>query len=231
MKQIIWIINCYLYGATVILLVVLALLVYLRGQANHLSNPFARRNIVYRPKEKAQGVLLGKKFGLVAYSPEQDEGHILVLGPSGTGKTSALLIPTLRSWQGTALVVDISGDIASHVDAPNKIVFDPISKNCIPYDVFAAVDAAPDDTEKQERLEQLAYLLLPDKANDSEAGVFFTVNGRKMLSAALICYYTMGWDFVSICEHFLLHDWRSLLNDIAKQENKTANMYIFCFIE
>ena len=47
MKQIIWIINCYLYGATVILLVVLALLVYLRGQANHLPNPFARRNIVY----------------------------------------------------------------------------------------------------------------------------------------------------------------------------------------
>ena len=94
----IWIINCYLYGATVILLVVLALLVYLRGQANHLPNPFARRNIVYRPKEKAQGVLLGKKFGLMAYSPEQDEGHILVMGPSGTGKTSALLIPTLRSW-------------------------------------------------------------------------------------------------------------------------------------
>ena len=25
--------------------------------------------------------------------------NILVMGPSGTGKTSALLIPTLRSWQ------------------------------------------------------------------------------------------------------------------------------------
>ena len=62
MKQIVWIINCYLYGATVILLVVLALLVYLRGQANHLPNPFVRRNIVYRPKEKAQGVLLGEEI-------------------------------------------------------------------------------------------------------------------------------------------------------------------------
>ena len=98
MKQIVWIINCYLYGATLILLAVLALLVYLRGQANHLPNPFVRRNIAYHPKEKAQGVLLGKKVGLLAYSPEQDEGHILVMGPSGTGKTSALLIPTLRSW-------------------------------------------------------------------------------------------------------------------------------------
>ena len=226
MKQIIWIINCYLYGATVILLVVLALLVYLRGQANHLPNPFVRRNIAYHPKEKAQGVLLGKKMGLLAYSPEQDEGHILVMGPSGTGKTSALLIPTLRSWQGTALVVDISGDISANVQTENKIIFDPTAADCIPYDVFASIDAAPDDTERQERLEQLAYLLLPDKANDSEAGVFFTKNGRKMITAALICYYCMGWGFIEICEFFLGHDWRSLLNDIAKQENAAANAYV-----
>ena len=208
MEQVTGIISAYLFGAIALMLALLALVLYLQGQSRHWHNPFERRELAYRPKDQAHGILVGKKFGLVAYSPEQDEGHILVLGPSGTGKTSALLIPTLRSWQGTALVVDISGDIASHVDAPNKIVFDPTSKNCIPYDVFAAVDAAPDETEKQERLEQLAYLLLPDKANDSEAGVFFTTNGRKMLSAALICYYAMGWDFVSICEHFLSHDWR-----------------------
>lgn len=229
MKQVVWIINCYLYGAIIILLAVLALLLYLRGQTNHLPNPFVRKNIIYRPKEKAQGVLLGKKFGLLAYSPEQDEGHILVVGPSGTGKTSALLIPTLRSWQGTALVVDISGDISANVNTPNKIIFDPTSGSCIPYDVFASINAVADDTERQERLEQLAYLLLPDKANDSEAGVFFCKNGRKMITAALICYYGMGWDFIKICEHFLSNDWRSLLNDIASQQNQTANMYIRSF--
>ncbi len=132
------------------------------------------------PKKKAQGVLLGKKFGLLAYSPEQDEGHILVMGPSGTGKTSALLIPTLRSWQGTALVVDISGDISANVHTENKIIFDPTAKDCIPYDVFASIDAAPDDTERQERLEQLAYLLLPDKSQrQPEAGIFFTKMAAK----------------------------------------------------
>ena len=229
MKQIVWIINRYLYGTTVILLAVLVLLVYLRGQTNHLPNPFGRRNILYRPKARAQGVLLGKKFGLLAYSPEQDEGHILMMGPSGTGKTSALLIPTLRSWRGTALVVDISGDISANVQTANKMIFDPTATDCIPYDVFAPIDAVPDDTERQERLEQLAYLLLPDKANDSEAGIFFTRNGRKMITAALICYYGMGWGFVEICEFFLGHDWRSLLNDIAKQQNQTANMYISSF--
>ena len=173
MKQAMLLIDCYLYGTIAILAVVLLVLVYLHGQANHLPNPFARKNIVYRPAPKARGVLLGKKYGLLAYSPEPDEGHIIVMGPSGTGKTSALLIPTLRSWQGTALVVDISGDISANVGMPNKIIFDPTAKDCVPYDVFASIDAAPDESERQERLEQLAYLLLPDKANDSEAGIFF----------------------------------------------------------
>ena len=96
MKQAVLLIDCYLYGTIAILAVVLLVLVYLHGQANHLPNPFARKNIVYRPAPKARGVLLGKKYGLLAYSPEPDEGHIIVMGPSGTGKTSALLIPTLR---------------------------------------------------------------------------------------------------------------------------------------
>ena len=229
MKQVIWIISCYLYGVAAILLVILMLLVYLRGQVNHLPNPFSKKNLAYRQPAQARGILFGKKLSLLAYSPEQDEGHILVMGPSGTGKTSALLIPTLRSWQGTALVVDISGDISANVNTPNKIVFDPTAENCIPYDVFAAINAVTDETERQERLEQLAYLLLPDKANDSEAGIFFTKNGRKMIAAALICYYGMGWAFVEICEFFLSHDWRGLLNDIAKQQNQTANMYISSF--
>lgn len=229
MKQVIWIISCYLYGAAVILLVILLLLVYLRGQVNHLPNPFAKKNLAYRQPAQARGILFGKKLSLLAYSPEQDEGHILVMGPSGTGKTSALLIPTLRSWQGTALVVDISGDISANVNTPNKIIFDPTAENCIPYDVFASINAVTDETERQERLEQLAYLLLPDKANDSEAGIFFTKNGRKMITAALICYYGMGWNFIEICEFFLGHDWRSLLNDIAKQQNPIANMFISSF--
>lgn len=229
MKQVIWIISCYLYGVAAILLVILLLLVYLRGQVNHLPNPFSKKNLAYRQPAQARGILFGKKLSLLAYSPEQDEGHILVLGPSGTGKTSALLIPTLRSWQGTALVVDISGDISANVNTPNKIVFDPTAENCIPYDVFASINAVTDETERQERLEQLAYLLLPDKANDSEAGIFFCKNGRKMITAALICYYGMGWGFVEICEFFLGHDWRSLLNDIAKQQNPIANMFISSF--
>lgn len=229
MNQIIATINLYLLLVTAVLLLVLVLVVCVKGRSKHILSPLKKSDIRYKPKGQARGIVFGKRLGLRAYSPEQDEGHILVLGPSGTGKTSALLIPTLRSWQGTALVVDISGDIAANVNTANKIIFDPTSDDCIPYDVFAAINLIEDETERQERLEQLAYLLLPDKANDSEAGIFFAKNGRKMITAALICYYGMGWEFIKICEHFLSNDWRSLLNDIASQQNRTANMYISSF--
>lgn len=220
----------YLFAVIAILLIVLAVVVAVKSYLSRGGKLWGKRVLTIRSRSKAHGVILGKIAKRLLYvSPEQSEGHIVVFGPSGTGKTSALLIPTLRSWEGTALVVDISGDIAANVHTANKIVYDPTAEDCIPYDVFASINAVDDDTERQERLEQLAYLLLPDKANDSEAGVFFCKNGRKMITAALICYYGMGWEFIKICEHFLSNDWRSLLNDIAKQENTTANMYISSF--
>lgn len=64
------------------------------------------------------------------------------------------------------------------MDAAKQNLFDPTAANCTPYNVFASIDAAPDESERQERLEQLAYLLLPDKANDSEAVYFL----RKMVA-------------------------------------------------
>ena len=67
MKQAVLLIDCYLYGTIAILAVVLLVLVYLHGQANHLPNPFVRKNIIYRPAPKARGVLLGQKYGLLAY--------------------------------------------------------------------------------------------------------------------------------------------------------------------
>lgn len=74
MNQVVMLINCYLYGATVVMLLVLLLIAYLRGQVNHFPNPFAKKNLVYRHPAQAKGILFGKKFGLLAYSPEQDEG-------------------------------------------------------------------------------------------------------------------------------------------------------------
>ena len=182
------------------------------------------------PKKKVSGVVFGKYGTKLACSLETEEGHIAVLGGSGLGKTSALLIPTLRAWKGRAFVIDISGDICKNARMPGCLIYQPQNPKTIPYNIFGAIDSQKDRNEKYELLEQLAFLIMPDKKkNTSEAAEFFNTEGRKMLTSALICYYNAGMDFISICEKIMENNWRDLLNDIAGHKNKKANLYIASF--
>ena len=67
------------------------------------------------------GLLGGKKV----YLPCDGEGHIAIFGGSGQGKTSALLIPSLRVWQGPFFCIDISGDISKNVPGEKKVLLAP----------------------------------------------------------------------------------------------------------
>ena len=60
---------------------------------------------------EAQGYIFGEKEGKIIRKPENKEGHILVVGGSGTGKTSCLVIPSLLAWQGRAFAVDVKGEL------------------------------------------------------------------------------------------------------------------------
>lgn len=193
-------------------------------------NKTKNKKIKVLSKYKASGIIFGKYGSKLVCSLEEEEGHIFVSGGSGLGKTSALLIPTLRTWKGTAFVIDIAGDIYKNTRRANSLVFKPQqSKTTLPYNIFAAIDRKTNIEIKDEMLEQLAFLLMPDKINMSEAADFFNREGRKILTAALICYYHKGLDFVPICENIMENNWRDLLNDIAGHNNSKANKYIASF--
>ena len=40
-----------------------------------------------------------------------DESHVLCIAPTGAGKSRGLIIPTLLSWEGPAIVVDVKGEL------------------------------------------------------------------------------------------------------------------------
>lgn len=165
-------------------------------------------------------------------SSVDDEGHILCVGGSGLGKTSALLIPTLRSWAetiGTFLVWDISGDIHPKVKAPKSLLYEPANPNSIPYNIFGIIDRKKTVKAKNKELAKLALLLLPEDPTASEASRYYTREGRKIMTAALIAYYYQGLDFIEICEKINFLSWRNLLNEIDASQNKDAIRYINSF--
>lgn len=206
------------------------LFIFIKNQISK-NNQNNNNSLKTAKKKEVEGIVFGKvKKDVVAYSPTQDEGHLSVFGGSGSGKTSALLIPTLRVWKGNAFVIDISGDIIKNVPSENALVYDVEDKKTTPFNIFGAIDKMEDEDDKNEALEKLAFLLMPDNVNANANAKFFTDEGRKILTASLICYYKQGLDFIQIAEKIVRNSWKDLFSDIDKSGNMKAIQYINSFV-
>ena len=176
--------------------------------------------------KKAKGIRFGRLGNRIVYSPTEAEGHVAVVGGSGVGKTSAVQIPALRSWEGHFLAIDISGDIRKNVDVPNSLTYAPSDPKTIPYNIFGMIDVLIDDASKNEALAQLAFLLMPPKPTSDDASDYFTNGGRKILTAALMAFYHKGMDFADICMKIVSSSWQELFTQIDEAQYQPAIMYI-----
>ncbi len=220
---------------------------YIKPQSTPGHNK--RQNKLYNElkigkRGKVSGIIFGQvkkgKNGSdkVIYSPFDKEGHCVIFGGSGSGKSSALLIPTLNSLQtenakNTCFVIDISGDISQNCTLKNRITYEPIQipdeegsapieHSTTPYNIFGYIDRMKTNEEKEKALSLLAHLIMPDNPNASEAGAYYNDEGRKLLTACLIAYYSQGLDFVEICDKIVSESWSNLLNGIDATKNEKA---------
>ena len=127
-------------------------------------------------KTDVDGIVFGAQGKQLCYSPSKSEEHSIILGRSGSGKTSAILIPTLRAFRGHCLVIDISGDILKNCqNRMKRVVFSPDNRDgsSAVYNIFAEIDELPEE-EKDEALERLAQMLIPVR-DDKDKNDFFTM--------------------------------------------------------
>ena len=217
-----------------LLIVCIAALVALRW-GKPLADYLRRRKLSvlkYSSWEAATGYVFGKtNLGRIAHSPIDREGiHTLYLGGTGTGKTSAGLVPTLSHFDGNFLAIDISGDISAAVEKPGSLAFAPCEAATSLYNVFGIIDALAGNVQAQhEQLEKLAYLLMPDIPGASDASLYFNTEGRKILTAALSAFYFAGLDFCDICRMIVASSPSELFRAIDALENEAASMLINSF--
>lgn len=162
-----------------------------------------------------------------------DEGHVLAVGGSGLGKSTALLIPTLLNWCNPIqsksskkhfIAWDVSGDLHTALGSlyDDTIVFKIGNPDSIGYNPFAIIDAEDDRNLKIKHLVHLALTLMPKHADSSEAGDYYRKEGLKILKAAFIAFYFEGYGFIEICEKVHDLDWHQLLNMIDRTGNDDA---------
>lgn len=173
------------------------------------------------------GFTFGRKGGEKVYLPCNAEGHIAVFGGSGEGKTSALLIPSLRAWSGSSFCIDISGDISKNVPCENKIILSPDDpEHSVIYNVFDEIDRAEDPDERRALLEQLTFSILPLAPKATSAERYFTETARKILLASFVAFYDRGLDFCEIMRVVFMNSPKGLFQLISAQENQRAIGYI-----
>lgn len=213
-------------------LIALFLLILLQGQKINKDNRKNKvKDLSWGRLGRVHGIIFGRNGKKVLYSQTGKEQHTFVCAGTGKGKTSSLLIPTLRSWTGSSLTIDISGDISKNCpNMEDKLVYEPEDPDTLPYDVFSVIDKMKDEDKQNEALCQLAILLLPEKPQMNDNALFFLKNGRKILSASLICFYHQNLDFCEICRKVVSSSWQTLFNEIDDSGNQEAVMYINGFV-
>jgi len=192
---------------------------------------FFQKHLKFAFRGNASGIVFGNFSEGVLTSPASHEGHVFVQGGTGSGKTQAVVLPTLNTFVrgGRCFVIDISGDIIKNVDA-QKLVYDVTNPKTIPYNVFYMADREKAFSKTNERLEALALLLMPDDSAMNDTSRFFNTEGRKILTSALIAFYHSGKDFIEICEIIYKNSWMDLFKKIDECQIPLASELLNSFM-
>lgn len=221
-----------------IVLTIIVILVCVIKYIPKLFYKLKNANLKLTKQADANGIILGRIGSYVLFSPIYCEGHAIVLGSSGSAKTTAVLLPTLASLSKNTgfFTIDISGDIsenlASNANDSNlqTIIFDPTNTdNRVIYNPFDLIDKLHNEAQINEALTQLAFQIIPDKATEDNSK-WFDDGGRSILIASLICFYHADFDFQEICKIINDNPYQELFDKIDKTENTQAIRYLNQFI-
>jgi len=94
------------------------------------------------------------------FKSEQTDGHILIVGGPGSGKSSGLAIPSLLAWRSSIFAIDIKGELsAATANKPGqRKVFNPMRESSWGYDPYCLLRQS--DNPAQEAME-IAQTILP----------------------------------------------------------------------
>ena len=122
------------------------------------------------------GIVLGKKSGSLISKNANTDGNVAIFGGAGTGKTASNLIPTLITFNGTGLVIDIKPELlekTGHLH-PNKKVLD-FTNPTMSYDPLASVQSYTDVID-------LAKTIIPISPDMREP--YFKESAQNILASA-----------------------------------------------
>lgn len=224
----------------IVCILAIALLAIIKHKESHTSTATTKvsRKQIRKSPISVTGTkadIVGLYLGVVqrtkyAFLAAAKEFHSLILGESGSGKSSAIIIPTLDHWPGGGFVLDCEGDLTMYAHCKSSKLWSPVITGR-PYNIFGQIDRLSSVREQNEALAGLAHLLISDVGDDaSEAARYFCEAARAFLTAGLIVLYHRGLDFCDACTAICSLDGVEFLSKIKQSGNEVAIRYVKAYM-
>lgn len=139
----------------------------------------------FRLRDK-HGIVLGLKQGLLLRN--DGDQHVMVIGSPGQGKSRGFVIPTMMSFKGSQMVLDMSGELfeetSGYLKAQGYEIFllAPGSRFTDGYNPLDLISADPN--QRITDLQKLTQMLLPERLR-SDSSDFWEESARILLTAML----------------------------------------------
>ncbi|MCL2108679.1 MAG: type IV secretory system conjugative DNA transfer family protein [Oscillospiraceae bacterium] len=163
--------------------------------------------------------------------PTDKDGHILVVGGAGSGKSACIAKNVLETWNAPILAIDIKGELSRHYLelALNKKVtrdfveFDPTCETCFGYDPYYLLRTGGKNNLVQNARE-IALSIIPLPVGIREP--FWVQSAQNLLTAAILYYYGIGASFSQTMTGIQTTPTDKLIDEILESDNTAAKMFI-----
>ncbi|MCL2049319.1 MAG: type IV secretory system conjugative DNA transfer family protein [Defluviitaleaceae bacterium] len=208
---------------------VLTLIQKLKGEKNIIDEIISTKNANKTTKamrsiknRRANGVVFGRAGKKYMAKPENTDGHILVVGGVGSGKTSCIVIPTLRAWSESVFAIDIKGELyeQSKEYRQNINVFNPIIANSYGYNPFYCLRNSANPTQEARAIAQ-AIIPLPYEIKDP----FWLESAQNLFTACILHFSGVGLSFLETIQQIQSTAIKSLIQEICQSGTCEARYF------
>lgn len=173
-----------------------------------------------------EGIIFGRQGSQYIRKPIAEDGHVLVIGGSGSGKTSGSLLPTLlANPEAAVFALDIKGELsykATKKTNPQVLVVNPSDRSSAGYDPLYMLTSESSEMQIYEtmRLISESLISLPTDLKDP----FWKTSARNLLAGLLIYYYKQGSkNFIGLVDQILSKPVKDSVKEIIENADAASS--------
>ena len=169
-----------------------------------------------------EGVFFGRIRNKNIIKPQKEDGHILVVGGQGSGKTTSIAIPTLLSWTAPVFAIDIKGELSDLTKGhrKNMKVFDPMDYNSFTYDPYSVFKT---NTNRVQSAREIAISILPVPEETKDP--FWKQSAQNLLTASILHFENLGLDFPQTMKKVMGSSPGFLIEELRSSSDTNAPLF------